>query len=206
VPTPVCDWAIYLWIPAADVWKLGLATPIRTHSLSRDKARKLEESTESTFQRQEAMTNATKNLTNAIRDFVNESENLYEAKLEARVITRRIEDINHDNCEEKAIEEELHSYDFYPTHLTNVLSQQTISLLSILTNYCAKSNTSPYDFILDLSPTSKIRNEFSYEQWSELSKRPEVVKKTFHQEIEPFIVLLFENNVRINGLKSKILR
>ncbi|RHZ79259.1 hypothetical protein Glove_150g88 [Diversispora epigaea] len=90
------------------------------------------------------------------------------------------------------------------------LQQQTLnefSPLSILKQYCTKKNTSPYDpahsFILDLSPTSKIRNEFSHEQWFELSKRPDAVKKTSHHEIEPFIVHLFQNNMDLSQARLK---
>ncbi|RHZ76278.1 hypothetical protein Glove_199g100 [Diversispora epigaea] len=198
---------------------------------AKDKACKLENSAELTFQRKEvsiffekldteAKTNATANLTNAMRNFVNENENLFESKLEARAygkITRRIEDTDteegcsykrsrqskdddentkrnekinlqpdantvpkadDDKFEEQENEEdrdkydtvmveELNSSNFVLLPLTNVspetcLQQKT---LNVLRQYCVKENTSPYDpahsFIMDLSPSSKIKDEFS---------------------------------------------
>ncbi|RHZ77911.1 hypothetical protein Glove_168g307 [Diversispora epigaea] len=57
---------------------------------------------------------------------------------------------------------------------------------------------------MDLSPSSKIKDEFSYEQWSEfLKRRPDAVKKTYHHEIEPFIVHLFEKNMDLSQARLK---
>nr|CAG8614972.1 1638_t:CDS:10 [Entrophospora candida] len=93
------------------------------------------------------------------------------------------------------------------TTLDKYDSSNDFSLSSILRQYCAKKNTSPYDpahsYILDLSLTSKIKDEFSHKQWSELLKRPDVVKKTFHHEIEPFIIHLFENNMDLSQARLK---
>ncbi|CAG8601104.1 1521_t:CDS:2, partial [Diversispora eburnea] len=66
--------------------------------------------------------------------------------------------------QENTIEEEDDRYDYF-------------SPLSVLQKYRVKENTSPYD----------------YEQWSKLLKRPNVIKKTNHHEIEPFIKHLFYN-------------
>ncbi|CAG8634719.1 9927_t:CDS:2, partial [Diversispora eburnea] len=102
--------------------------------------------------------------------------------------------------------EELHSSNIALSPKT-CLQQQT-SLLSVLKQYCARETTSPYDpahsFIMDLSPSSKIKDGFSYEQWSEfLKRRPDAVKKTYHHEIEPFIVHLFENNMDLSQARLK---
>ncbi|CAG8645789.1 10553_t:CDS:2, partial [Ambispora gerdemannii] len=62
---------------------------------AKDKASKMENSAQRTFHREEAKMNATKNLKNAMKIFVNEKESLYETKLEARTyskFTRHIED------------------------------------------------------------------------------------------------------------------
>ncbi|CAG8466371.1 5931_t:CDS:10 [Scutellospora calospora] len=110
---------------------------------------------------------------------------------------------------------ESHSSNVLLSPLTNVLTktslQQTLndfSLLSVLRQYCMKKSTSPYDpahsFILDLSSSSKIRGEFSYEKWFEfLKRRPEVVKRTYHHEIEPFILHLFEHDIDLSQARSK---
>ena len=58
-----------------------------------------------------------------------------------------------------------------------------------------------------LTQSSKIKGEFSYEQWSVFLKRkPDVIRKTYHREIEPFIMHLFGNNVRICKLEKWIHR
>ncbi|CAG8668557.1 14341_t:CDS:10, partial [Acaulospora morrowiae] len=98
-------------------------------------------------------------------------------------------------------------------HLSNValplkIHLQQTSLSSVLKKYCAKKTTSPYDpahsFIIDLSSSSKIKDEFSNEWWSEfLKRRPEAVKKTYHYEIEPFIIHLFENNMDLSQARLK---
>ncbi|CAG8648218.1 5006_t:CDS:2, partial [Ambispora gerdemannii] len=62
---------------------------------AKDKASKMKNSAQRTFHHEEAKMNATKNLKNAMKIFVNEKESLYESKLEARTynkFTRHIED------------------------------------------------------------------------------------------------------------------
>jgi hypothetical protein len=62
-----------------------------------------------------------------------------------------------------------------------------------------------HSFIVDLSPSSKIKGEFSNEEWAELVKRrPEAVRKSYHHEIEPLISHLFGKKVRLFGLKSDL--
>ncbi|KAF0489271.1 hypothetical protein F8M41_022100 [Gigaspora margarita] len=52
----------------------------------------------------------------------------------------------------------------------------------------------------------KIKDEFTVEKWSELlRKRPNAVKKTYHQEIEPLITHLFEANLSLSKARSKCL-
>jgi len=58
-----------------------------------------------------------------------------------------------------------------------------------------------HNFIVDLTPSSKIKGQFSNEEWFDLVKRrPEAVRKSYHQEIESLITHLFSQKVRIRGL------
>ncbi|CAG8694687.1 22526_t:CDS:10 [Cetraspora pellucida] len=75
-------------------------------------------------------------------------------------------------------------------------SSDSSSLLSVLKKYCANKSTSLYDpahsFIVDLSLSSKIRGQFSNEEWAKLVKRrPDVVQKSYYHEIESLISHLF---------------
>ncbi|RUP22168.1 hypothetical protein BC936DRAFT_139108 [Jimgerdemannia flammicorona] len=77
----------------------------------------------------------------------------------------------------------------------NNCSTTALGLASALRKYCTKTATSPYDpahdFILDLSPSSKIQGEFG-EQWDQLvADRPDVVRKAYHTEIKSIITHLF---------------
>ncbi|CAG8461019.1 7964_t:CDS:10 [Cetraspora pellucida] len=79
-------------------------------------------------------------------------------------------------------------------------SSDSSSLLSILKKYCASESTSQYDpahsFIVDLSLSSKIRGQFSNEEWAKLVKRrPDVVRKSCHHEIESLIAHLFSQKM-----------
>jgi hypothetical protein len=112
------------------------------------------------------------------------------------------------------VEEELYSSNYVSSSLIGIFSksysqQQTSSdsssLLSVLKKYCANKSTSLYDparsFIVDLSLSSKIRGQFSNEEWADLVKRrPDAVQKSYHHEIESIISHLFSQKVRESEL------
>jgi len=112
------------------------------------------------------------------------------------------------------VKEELYSSNYVSSSLIGIFSksysqQQTSSdsssLLSVLKKYCANKSTSLYDparsFIVDLSLSSKIRGQFSNEEWADLVKRrPDVVRKSYHHEIESIISHLFSQKVRESEL------
>ncbi|RUO95868.1 hypothetical protein BC936DRAFT_143048, partial [Jimgerdemannia flammicorona] len=69
------------------------------------------------------------------------------------------------------------------------------SLVSVLKKHCAKPRTSKFDparsFILDLTPTSKIINEFSSDEWTKLLTNKCVKASRYHHEIETITNKLF---------------
>ncbi|RUS30326.1 hypothetical protein BC938DRAFT_479552 [Jimgerdemannia flammicorona] len=71
------------------------------------------------------------------------------------------------------------------------------SLVSILRQYSAKSTTSQFDparsYILDLTPASKIINEFDSKQWTQLLEDKNLKASCFHHEIETIIGKLFDS-------------
>ncbi|CAG8753315.1 uncharacterized protein OCT59_010658 [Rhizophagus irregularis] len=77
-------------------------------------------------------------------------------------------------------------------------------LLRLLKKYCEKESTSLYDFIIDLSPSLKIKGQFNNGQWTELVKRrPGVVKNTYHYEIEPLVAHLFSQDMDLSQAREK---
>ncbi|RUS26822.1 hypothetical protein BC938DRAFT_484073 [Jimgerdemannia flammicorona] len=77
------------------------------------------------------------------------------------------------------------------------------SSASVLKKYCAKPRTSNFDparsYILDLTPTSKIINEFSSDEWTKLLTNKYVKASRYHHEIETITNKLFGPvGVRVN--------
>ncbi|CAG8589327.1 15050_t:CDS:2 [Acaulospora colombiana] len=67
-----------------------------------------------------------------------------------------------------------------------------------------KETTSAFDFIIDLSPSSKIRSQFSDEEWAELVNRgPKEAQKSYHHEIEPLISHLFSEKMNLSQARKK---
>ncbi|CAI2201519.1 19420_t:CDS:2, partial [Funneliformis geosporum] len=72
----------------------------------------------------------------------------------------------------------------------------SLSLISIMEEYCKKDSTSKFDpahsYILDLTATSKIIKEFTPEHWSKLvADRPDVVNVEYHKELDSIFDYLF---------------
>ncbi|KAG9293161.1 hypothetical protein G9A89_010498 [Geosiphon pyriformis] len=124
------------------------------------------------------------------------------------------EDVDKDKDAER-VEEKSHSSNYVTSSLMVVFSescsqQQTSSdsfLLPLLENYFAKETSSLYDpahsFIIDLSPSSKIRGEFNDKQWVELvGRRPNAVRKTYHHEIEPLVAHLFSQKMDLSQARK----
>ncbi|CAG8557417.1 13114_t:CDS:2 [Acaulospora colombiana] len=66
------------------------------------------------------------------------------------------------------------------------------SLISIMEKYRVKQTTSKFDFILDLTPKSKIEGEFEPKLWAELiADRPVIAETEYHKEIESICDHLF---------------
>ncbi|RUO95303.1 hypothetical protein BC936DRAFT_144565, partial [Jimgerdemannia flammicorona] len=88
---------------------------------------------------------------------------------------------NKDNLGPKATAQHIKSYQ--------------INLRSMLADYCKKKTTSSYNparsFILDLSPSSKIRSEFPRGKWNELVASKCITQCIYHHEIESIIAHLF---------------
>ncbi|KAG9296337.1 hypothetical protein G9A89_014929 [Geosiphon pyriformis] len=88
---------------------------------------------------------------------------------------------NKDNLGPKATAQHIKSYQ--------------INLRSMLADYCKKKTISSYNparsFILDLSPSSKIRSEFPREKWNELVASKCITQWIYHHEIESIIAHLF---------------
>ncbi|RIA87270.1 hypothetical protein C1645_740257 [Glomus cerebriforme] len=81
------------------------------------------------------------------------------------------------------------------------------TLKTILLNY-ANESSSTYEiarsYIMDLSPSSKIKDEFSDEQWKELIEKPSVCQIPYHDEIKPIIEHLFgEKGITLEKARTK---
>ncbi|CAG8594802.1 15501_t:CDS:2, partial [Acaulospora morrowiae] len=120
-------------------------------------------------------------------------------------------DDNEDKDLER-VEEESYSSNYVMDIFSESCSRQQTSsdsfLLPLLENYCAKEITSLYNpahsFIIDLSPLSKIKNEFNDKQWAELvGRRPDAVRKTYHHEIEPIITHLFGQKTDLSQARKR---
>ncbi|CAG8548826.1 3854_t:CDS:10 [Paraglomus occultum] len=115
------------------------------------------------------------------------------------------------------VEEESYSSNYMTSSVMDIFSESysqlqtsndSSSLLSVLKKYCTNESTSPYDlarsFIMDLSLSSKIRGQFSNEEWAELVKRrPDVVRKSYHHEIESLISHLFSQKMDLLQARKK---
>ncbi|CAG8459931.1 7911_t:CDS:10 [Paraglomus brasilianum] len=83
------------------------------------------------------------------------------------------------------------------SHHTNYdeVEETGSNLKAILRSYCKKRTTSPHDpahsFVLDLSPSSKIRRDFSRKSWQELVTSRRIAQTTYHHEIESLLTHLF---------------
>ncbi|RUO96527.1 hypothetical protein BC936DRAFT_141878 [Jimgerdemannia flammicorona] len=87
-------------------------------------------------------------------------------------------------------------------------STPTSNLASILRAYCLKSKTSPFDpahsYILDLTPNSKIFNEFGEEKWIELLANKSVGDLSYYHEIDSITDKLFgPSEVKMSLLRAR---
>ncbi|CAG8693554.1 4525_t:CDS:10 [Funneliformis caledonium] len=117
-----------------------------------------------------------------------------------------------DDKDTERVEEESHSSNYVMDVFSESCSRQQTSsdsfLLPLLENYRAKETTSLYNpahsFIIDLSPTSKIKGEFNDKQWTELvGRRPDAVRKIYHHEIEPIISHLFGQKADLSQARKR---
>ncbi|CAH1767727.1 15764_t:CDS:2 [Entrophospora sp. SA101] len=79
--------------------------------------------------------------------------------------------------------------------ITNVQNSNNVDLLVIVNNYCNKPTTSQFDparsYILDLTPESKIRKEFSSDDWSIVIEDNKITMTDYSSEISTITDKLF---------------
>ncbi|CAG8646967.1 12568_t:CDS:2, partial [Acaulospora colombiana] len=177
--------------------------------------------------------NATDSPANAINNLVDAKEKLYESKLKSRAYYRftdakndrsskrfRQETIISEEDKKKSgtntvpkaderVEEESYSSNYVSSSLIGIFSksysqQQTSSDSSSLLCFEEIFRKRKYDFIVDLSLSSKIRGQFSNEEWDELVKRrPDAIRKSYHHEIESIISHLFSQKMDLLQARKK---
>ncbi|CAG8649618.1 8010_t:CDS:2, partial [Ambispora gerdemannii] len=172
---------------------------------AKDKALRLNDTAERSFQRIEVTSffkrldtqvdmNATGSLANATKDLVDAKEKLYESKLKSRAYDRFVEstDAKNDRSSKRLRQETIISEEDKKKSDTNTVPKADDD------NFDARS------FIVDLSLSSKIRGQFSNEEWADLVKRrPAAVRKSYHHEIESIISHLFSQKMDLLQARKK---
>ncbi|CAG8641789.1 8019_t:CDS:2 [Paraglomus brasilianum] len=128
---------------------------------AKDKALRLNDTAERSFQRIEVTSFFKRLDTQSCQDLVDAKEKLYESKLKSRAYDRFVEstDAKNDRSSKRLRQETIISEEDKKKSDTNTVPKAD------------DDNFDAHSFIVDLSLSSKIRGQFSNEEWANLVKR-----------------------------------